>query len=184
MTANAVKGDRERCLAVGMNDYISKPIFQDVMARTLTSWLVPATLAHHASEATGEPDPGGAGQQEAAPLFDREGCLARLDGDEELLGILVKIALDDLPGTIAALVAALRDGAFEDAGRHAHSIKGAAANVGGLALAAQAGLLESMIRTGRLASVNEQAERVQDEFARFEANFGDPGVDASRASPG
>lgn len=43
MTANAVSGDRERCLDAGMNDYIAKPISADVLSRTLARWLEPAT---------------------------------------------------------------------------------------------------------------------------------------------
>lgn len=43
MTANAVSGDRERCLNAGMNDYIAKPISADVLSRTLARWLDPAT---------------------------------------------------------------------------------------------------------------------------------------------
>ncbi|RZA13948.1 MAG: response regulator, partial [Proteobacteria bacterium] len=48
MTASAIKGDKEKCLAAGMNDYLSKPINQKELVATLNKWLLPANLQEKA----------------------------------------------------------------------------------------------------------------------------------------
>jgi CheY-like chemotaxis protein len=83
MTANAMQGDREKCLEAGMNDYVSKPIIPRALAEALDKWL-PRESAATAKQAVGEPSetiPVSAKAQEA-PVFDKAGVKGKLHGQQ------------------------------------------------------------------------------------------------------
>jgi signal transduction histidine kinase/CheY-like chemotaxis protein/HPt (histidine-containing phosphotransfer) domain-containing protein len=145
MTAHAMKGDRERCLESGMDDYISKPISPQALAEALEKWL---DLAHERTPAL--PAPGGSAEPTAGPpVFDRQAFLARLMGDEDLAKNIVARFLEDIPKRILAMRTHLDQGDAGSAGGQAHTIKGAAANVGGLAFSAAAFEMEKAAKAGR-----------------------------------
>ena len=86
MTANAMQGDREKCLEVAMNDYVSKPVSPQSLAAVLEKWLphkngdeVPAADEDPPITAAPIPEMGG------SVVFDRAGMLARLMGDAALM---------------------------------------------------------------------------------------------------
>lgn len=167
MTANAMKHDLDACLAVGMNDHITKPIDRIAMLKTLRRWL------HHGIQnvdpANPQLEPSPAAVEEPLPVLDGidvTGTLSRLGlGFDSLRKMLVRFAdgqgktLDDLRAAIAA-----RD--VTAATRHAHSIAGAAGNLGADALRSAAKALEQAGRDGRqdlqdlLSSVVDRAATV------------------------
>jgi PAS domain S-box-containing protein len=158
MTAHAMKGDRERCLEAGMDDYISKPIAPQALAQALEKWAGNPR----------EPSPAGAASRGAAepsgspPVFDRQALMARLMGDEELARTIIAGFLEDVPKRILALRGHLDRGDAGSAGGQAHAIKGAAANVGGMALSAVASEIEEAGNAGRreeLAALVPEMER-------------------------
>jgi HPt (histidine-containing phosphotransfer) domain-containing protein len=102
-----------------------------------------------------------AAQQKSAPgttsgaglaVFDRADALARVDGDDALLATLLALALDDMPLRLEQLEAALQAHDGRAATLQAHNLKGAAATVGALALAAAAGAVELALREARQPS--------------------------------
>ncbi len=148
MTAHAMQGDREACLEAGMNGYVAKPVSAKVLARELREWLLPA-------EAKALSPPGTAPAADKAAAWDREAMLERLMGDEELADKIVNVFLDDLPRQLDSLAGLLASGDLAGVVRQTHTIKGAAANVGGELLrqcamdaetAARAGHLEEVVR--------------------------------------
>ena len=145
MTAHALKGDRERCLEAGMDDYISKPIVPQAFTETLEKWLDRAQKRPSADLA-----PGGKTEPSASPpIFDRQALIARLMGDEDFARTIIAVFLEDVPKRILALRGHLDRGDAGSAGFQAHAIKGAAANVGGMALSAVASEMEEAGKAGR-----------------------------------
>jgi two-component system sensor histidine kinase/response regulator len=159
MTAHALKGDRERCLAAGMDDYVSKPINLQDVAAAIGRWIAPSPARVSAAVAAGAgepvPDP---------PVFDRGALVARLMGDEDLVRSIVGCFLDDTPRQILSLREHVSAGDVASAGARAHSLQGAAANVGGLAMNATALRMERAGRAGRLDEVAALMPELERQF--------------------
>jgi two-component system, sensor histidine kinase and response regulator len=160
MTAHALKGDRERCLASGMDDYVSKPIDPKDLARVVERWVggtsdrQVARTAADVVESVQEP-----------VVFDRLGLTERLGGDEELIRDVVSCFLDDIPLQLRRLEEHLRAGDAASAGAQAHGLKGAAANVGGAAFSATAHEMERAGRAGRLDAAAALMPELERRFA-------------------
>jgi HPt (histidine-containing phosphotransfer) domain-containing protein len=188
MTAHALPGDRDRCLAAGMTDYVTKPIALQALARALDRCLPGKTAAEPAPEraakeaagpASPAPDraapaaadpaataPASADPAAAAPpIFDRPGMMARLMEDEALAQVIVRGFLDEMPAQIEELRNLVRGGDATAAGRVAHAVKGAAANVGGEALRAVALRAET---AGQAADANAIIALIPELESQFE----------------
>jgi PAS domain S-box-containing protein len=162
MTAHVMKGDRECCLDAGMNDYIAKPVNPQSLAEALDRWLPRETALSLAAGKVSS----ASGMAEAA-IFDRAGMMSRLLDDEELMRVVAESFREDIPRQIGALRGFLASGDAAGAERQAHTIKGAAANVGGNALSAVAFEMEKAAKSGDVSAANARMPRLQTQFDRL-----------------
>jgi len=134
MTAHAMKGDRERCLDAGMDEYLTKPLDPRQLCLVVEEMAVARAPAARS---------GNGGWLSAVPTQ----VLDRVGGDRELLAEISRLFVDDAPRHLERIRAALdaRDG--ESLRRAAHGLKGAAANFDADGVVSAARALEEMGRT-------------------------------------
>ncbi len=170
MTANALEGDREKCIAAGMDDYLSKPVEPSNLQAMLEFWLHdesngtsdggvdlnPAELHPLDKEGTrqmnGEKSSTAvfSGHKFSALAFDEPSFLERTMNDRELAQQLIAMFIMDIPEQIEKLAAFSASGDIQKAQSTAHKIKGAAANMSGSALRETAAEIEKACKAGEL----------------------------------
>lgn len=104
MTAHSADDYLDKCLAAGMNDFVSKPIDKQLLPRTLEKWI--------------------------GAVFDRADLMERLDDDMSLAAQVIEVFISDFRERMALLTEAVKSGDCDTARREAHTIRGAAGNAG------------------------------------------------------
>jgi PAS domain S-box-containing protein len=147
MTANAMKGDRENCIAAGMNDYLSKPVKKNEVAEVLGKWALSENHKEKLQKQNSRDVSG------AAVLFDQTDIMGRFDGDREFVKSILKDVLTELPKDLMKLQSACQDETPQLIRLHAHTIKGMAANLCLSELRDCALKLENTAKNGDMATV-------------------------------
>ncbi len=155
LTACTVKEDLDHCLEAGMDWYLTKPISGNTLAEEIERRI----------GSRGEPQRRNTGEPAASPVpWNPHGFLERLAGDTELAMKVVTIFIKDIGTRMEALFSSIRSGDPSMAGRHAHTIKGAAANVGAEALRDAAERVEALAAEDVLP---QDPEATVEEFTRL-----------------
>jgi CheY-like chemotaxis protein len=170
MTAHAMAGDRERFLAAGMDEYISKPISQERLREVVRSLGRPAaTPAPSGGAASREPDEEASMEgAEGDSAFDRDELMERVESDAELLRTLVGIFKADRENLMGAIEEAIATADAEALTVAAHTIKGALSVFGAEPARALAEELEHTSRAGKVDGASELLARLDDAVARTE----------------
>ena len=174
MTAAAMEGDREKCLASGMDDYITKPVRPEVIAAVIERWLRATSFSRALAPPVQVPVvakrvPGVSVDAEATILDSNQiGLLRDLDdGEGGVLAELVAQYVEESQIQHQALVKALGARDAHAIERAAHSLRGASANLGGVAVAGVCGEIESRGRADDVAGCVALKDRFQFEFDRL-----------------
>ncbi|HEC17110.1 MAG TPA: hybrid sensor histidine kinase/response regulator [Sedimenticola sp.] len=168
MTANAMPSDRERCIEAGMDDYIAKPVDPAKLHQALEQWLPRRCRPDAAEEDPSAPVPAlPEGMDD--PVFDHAAVRERLLGDEELICTVAGAFLSDLPGQIEQLRSVVAAGDMPRIIALAHKIKGASANVGGMALSTVARMMEQAGKAGELEAVRRGLPELEQRIAQLKA---------------
>jgi len=185
LTANAMKGDDQKCLDAGMDDYMAKPIKRDKLAEVLTKYLsqlsstLPPSVTDTVDIIKGEVDQLNKSicdtvSQSDEMIIDWAEVTDRMGNDGDLVAEIADAWLEDNPSTVASLAEAVK---AKDAGEItslAHKVKGSSATISANGLASAALPLETAGREGKLDNIDNLFDEVQKEFDKVQSFITQP----------
>ena len=162
LTANAHDKDKERCFAVGMNDYLAKPIVKEDLYNILKKYLEPENQDVKSLQQAPQSSQDTPTSEENAIDIDTITGLKEIMGDA--FGLIISTFINDTGKLVKSLAELKKLNDLEVFTRNAHSIKSSAANLGALKLSSIAANLEADGKSGDIAETTNHINILLDEF--------------------
>lgn len=166
MTANAMRGDREKCLDAGMDDYISKPLDPQDFVNVVEKHLKGACGSSKI-----KPEEDVSSEEESQVVFDRSALLSRIMDDEVMMAKILSAFVGHIASLQAKLRAAIVAGDNTAIRLQAHSIKGTAANVSAIAVCQIAGNIELAAQKEELDSMDKNMSLLDERISAFKRHI-------------
>ncbi|MBU0991878.1 MAG: response regulator [Proteobacteria bacterium] len=180
LTANAMRGDREKCLEAGMDDYISKPFKSSDLARAIEKAvemneekLLNPNVSNSCDNALAD-----------SKAFDWQDLIERLGQEEQLARKLVTIFLEEAPKLIHNLKESMGQRETMSTLKSAHALKGASANAGAMALSETARVIEKIAYDGDINDTFKYTGVVDEEFMAFKSAAAEYGIGSAIENKG
>lgn len=171
LTAHAMRGDKEKCLQAGMDDYLSKPFDRQQLVDILKKWLPPACRQTKVIPI----QPAAAEHNQEVKHLDREVLESiramQRPGHDDILSLVITTYLDSSPALVKTMREAIRHGDHESCMKAAHSLKSSSANIGADHLSELARQMESRCRAHTFEKINDMIIELEKEFSLVAAEL-------------
>ncbi len=170
MTANAMKEDRDRCLACGMDDYVSKPIRKEDLAQKLAEWEAKIFAKNNVTVYSEDAVPvhTETNNTESVALIDWAYIDELVDGNEEFKAELMQTFFESTANSLEKLEQAIAEDDCQAIAQVAHFIKGSSGNLGFSSMAAIASDLEQLGRNQKSDNAQNLFQKMQDIFLQVQ----------------
>ncbi|WP_373500185.1 response regulator, partial [Desulfococcus sp.] len=173
MTAHAMQRDLDRCLAVGMDGYLTKPVKKQDLATLLETYLGRDDIdAAEGADAVGTDG----AVQESENIFDEAGIRDRLDNSDDLIQVVMRSFVESFPERITELTQAYESRDGECIRRVGHNMKGSSSTAGATAIMRSAMVVEDAGRTGDMQMIPACIDQIKSDFVKLKKVLTDSGI--------
>ncbi len=179
MTANAMKGDKENCIAAGMDQYVAKPVDPAALFDVISRYFEPYPLdssnldENIVTDELHDVEPELSSSQDDFDqneilVWDKNSLLKRVLGKESLVQKMIELFLSDAPQQVRKISHAIENSFIEEVAQSAHAIKGVAANISAIKVQQTASIIEEKARKGDKTELIELLEELKKQFIVLE----------------